>query len=170
MSSKDRLFEMMGKLDPNFKPRLNEDVYNDAGEPNMTHSQARDYTEPAEPEYNDNSPDGVSDFNSITKELENVFDTILYNVEDGHKDFQSKNHDIMLYGDNGKLELYIDTEKKYENYFDDVNIEELVELIKPYENTILKGHEAERGMDSISSDAADGRDYARHERSSLEKY
>ena len=54
--NKQRLFEVMGKLDPTFKPKLNENAFNDAGEPNMTHQQFKDYSEPAEPEYNDNAP------------------------------------------------------------------------------------------------------------------
>ncbi len=55
--NRQRLFEVMERLDPTFKSKLNEDVFNDAGEPNMTHQQFRDYTEPSEPEYNDNAVD-----------------------------------------------------------------------------------------------------------------
>ena len=56
--NKQRLLEMMGKLDPTFKPILNEgNAFNDAGEPRMSHQQFRDYSEPAEPEYDDNAPD-----------------------------------------------------------------------------------------------------------------
>ena len=67
--TKQRLFEMMGKLDSSFKPRLNEDVFNDAGEPNMTHQQARDYTEPAEPDY-----DSDRDMPKIKSGLGNIND------------------------------------------------------------------------------------------------
>ena len=60
----------------------------------------------------------------------------------------------MLYQDNGKLELYIDTIKKYDAYFDDVDINELIELIKPYENTIQKGQDAVNGMKLMYSEPA----------------
>lgn len=53
-TSKEILFERFEKVDPTFKRRVNEDAFNSAGEPKMTHSQFRDYSEPAEPEYDDN--------------------------------------------------------------------------------------------------------------------
>ena len=169
MSNKERLFEMMGKINPNFKPKLNENVFNDAGEPNMSHSQARDYTEPAEPDYDDNSPDGVQDFNSIVKQLENVFDTILVKSDD-YNEFLSSGHDIMLYDDKGRLELFIDTEKKYDKYFDDVNINDLIEIIRPYENTISKGMDAEKEINNYHSDVSASNYYDRQERTSLSGY
>ena len=170
MGNKERLFEIMSKVDPTFKHKLNEDVYNDAGEPNMTHSQFRNYSEPAEQENDDRNEPYVSlNFNSIVKELERIFDTILYGDSD-HKDFLSNEHDIMLYGDNGKLSVYIDTKKMYENYFGNVNIEDLIILIKPYENTITKGSDAEQEMNRISSDSADDSHYARQEKNTLNGY
>lgn len=51
-NSKQRLFEIMGKIDGSFKPKLNESgAFNSAGEPLMTHSQYRDYSEPAEDDF-----------------------------------------------------------------------------------------------------------------------
>ena len=81
--NKQRLLEMMGKLDPTFKPVLNEDAFNDAGEPLMTHQQFRDYSEPAEPEYDDNEkpqyPKGIGDFNNIDWKV--FYDIILQNSQ-----------------------------------------------------------------------------------------
>lgn len=69
--NKQRLFEVMGRLDKTFKPDLNEgDAFNDAGEPMMTHSQFRDYSEPAEPDYDADRDipqqnKGIGNFNDI---------------------------------------------------------------------------------------------------------
>jgi len=45
------------------------DAFNDAGEPMMTHSQFRDHSEPAEPEFDDNQPpqqpQGMGDFKHV---------------------------------------------------------------------------------------------------------
>ena len=82
-NGKQRLFEMMGKLDPTFKPKLNEGAFNDAGEPMMTHSQFRDYSEPAEPEFDDNrppqQPQGIGNFNHIDWKV--LYETILQNSQ-----------------------------------------------------------------------------------------
>ena len=81
-NSKQRLFEMMGKIDPSFKPKLNEDAFNDAGEPMMTHQQFRDYSEPAEPDY-DSDRDmpiqnkSVHNFKDIDWKM--LYDVILQN-------------------------------------------------------------------------------------------
>jgi len=86
-NGKQRLFEMMGKLDPTFKPKLNEDAFNDAGEPMMTHNQFRDYSEPAEPEYDDNAPDfntGDAGLNNI--DWKAVYEILVANSE-GKKDY-----------------------------------------------------------------------------------
>jgi len=81
---KQRLFEVMGRLDPTFKPRLNEgDAFNDAGEPLMTHQQFNDYSEPAEPEYDDNEkpqyPKGMGDFNHVDWQM--VHEQLVINTE-----------------------------------------------------------------------------------------
>ena len=67
-NNKQRLFEMMGRVNPSFKPKLNEEkAFNDAGEPLMTHQQFRDHSEPSEPEYDDNLPRqrGIGNFEGI---------------------------------------------------------------------------------------------------------
>ena len=54
------------------------DAFNDAGEPMMTHSQFRDHSEPAEPEYDDNQPpqqpQGMGNFRDVDwKTLHGIF-------------------------------------------------------------------------------------------------
>lgn len=71
----------MGKVDKTFKPTLNEqsDAFNDAGEPMMTHSQFRDYSEPAEPDYDSDRyipqfKSGIGNFRDINwKTLHGIF-------------------------------------------------------------------------------------------------
>jgi len=83
-NSKQRLFEIMGRVDKSFKPKLNEDVFNDAGEPLMTHQQYRDYSEPSEPEYDDSRGDYEREPSQedIINDLEKHFNTTLHNYDD----------------------------------------------------------------------------------------
>src|ERR1035437_1318321 len=78
--SKQRLFEVMQRVDPTFKPKLNEsDAFNDAGEPMMTHQQYRDYSEPSEPDYDNpqNDYEKEPSSNEIVDEIQKHFNTIL---------------------------------------------------------------------------------------------
>src|ERR1035437_5198707 len=106
--SKQRLFEVMQRLDPTFKPKLNEsDAFNDAGEPMMTHQQFRDYSEPSEPGYDNpqNDYEKEPSSNEIVDEIQKHFNTILETYDGEEYKFLTKsvpNHDI-----NGDLNLYI---------------------------------------------------------------
>jgi hypothetical protein len=86
-NTKERLFEVMGRLDKTFKPKLNEESpFNDAGEPMMTHQQYRDYSEPSEPDYDaereDDRPQqshGIGNFNDI--DWHALYETLQINYE-----------------------------------------------------------------------------------------
>lgn len=180
MHSKQRLFEVMGRLDKTFKPKLNEDynidvsedsAHNDAGEPLMTHQQYRDYSEPAEPEYNNNTPDYDEEynFNNVVRELEKRFNTIIeYYDNDGS--FFTKTRDyIELHSYNGILNvtLYNQNNEKTELYnqkYDEMDFEELVKAIEPYRNIIKTGQDAEKAMDLVSAQNAADWAYASQER------
>ena len=82
-------------------------VFNDAGEPNMTHQQYRDYSEPSEPDYDEIND---TDHFDIRKELKDML----------------KQNDILLESFNGREyfircngHLYNEENKKEEtNHFD----------------------------------------------------
>ena len=166
---KQRLFEVMGKVDPTFKPKLNENsAFNDAGEPLMTHQQYRDYSEPAEPEYDDehnalyHHETEPSAF-YIIPELEKYFNTTLYNTT-----FNNENYIFMtnivrqepivfekkykcpmyvsIYND-GEFRNYVkavtpDCNEFEEKHYEDFDIQELFDFFEPFREFILTGQDA----------------------------
>ena len=105
--SKQRLFEIMNKVAG--MPLNENNAFNDAGEPLMTHQQYNAYNEPSEEEYNDNNKEYDDyDFKSLLKR-------------------DLKNNDILLESYDGK-EYYIRTKSNYDFliYFigDDIKIME----------------------------------------------
>ena len=177
-NSKQRLFEIMGRVDKTFKPRLNEgDAFNDAGEPLMTHNQHNDYTEPSEPEYDDRNDyeDDFEEFtpNSIVKEIEKHFNTLLETYNNREYSFLTKgiNADIMIYIENNMISGYVTfaNSEGTNKEFPAINIEELaiddlIQFFEPYRQYILAGQEAENRMNYIyKQNAADSR-YASQER------
>ena len=177
--NKQRLFEMMGKVDPSFKPKLNEgDAFNDAGEPNMTHSQFRDYSEPSEPEYDDrNEPeyDEGYNFKNIVKELENTFNTIIESGNGWASFFTQGYPNISIEEVGGSLNIYATyyenkqsrDEELYNQNFDNVDITEIIRVIEPYKNIIKTGQDAAKAMDySMEQNAADSA-YASQERAAM---
>lgn len=179
-NNKQRLFEVMGKLDSSFKPKLNESgAYNDAGEPLMTHSQYRDYSEPAEPEYDDRGRDdygGEQTEKYIIKFLEKRFNTILPNVS-GQYTFLMKGIDgdfkIGFYNNEVEGTIYInnngqDIDKNFPpTDIEELDVNSLANFFKPYSQYMLTGQEATRELNSWSlQDAADSR-YASQERAAM---
>lgn len=94
-TDKQILFERMNKV---AGMPLNENAFNDAGEPNMTHSQFRDYSEPAEPEYDDNAPiikKGPFGFGNIDWKI--VYDELVHNTKTIRQNPEST--DVSTYSD-----------------------------------------------------------------------
>ncbi len=98
-------------------------VFNDAGEPNMTHQQYRDYSEPSEPDYDEINN---TDHFDIRKELKDMLkqNDILLESFNGREYFiRCNGHiDFMVYFINDEeieIHLYNDENKKEEkNHFD----------------------------------------------------
>lgn len=86
-SDKELLFERMEKVDPTFKRRIDEDAFNPAGEPKMTHSQFRDYSEPAEPENDDRDDYNQSPFNPKDILWKELYDLL---INDYRNNFTNK--------------------------------------------------------------------------------
>ena len=173
---KQRLFEMMGKVDPTFKPKLNEgDAFNDAGEPMMTHNQFRDYSEPSEPEYDDrNDYEEEQTGKGIVKEIEKHFNTILETYDGEEYLFLTKNipnHDIngdlMLYVQNNNISAYALGKEFPATNVEELDINELIQFFEPYRQNILSGSEAEAAMDRIAKQNAADAQYARQERAAM---
>lgn len=170
-NSKQRLFEIMGRVDKSFKPKLNEGAFNDAGEPLMTHNQYRDYSEPSEPEYDDSrgNYEEEQSSESIVKEIEKHFNTILESYNGREYGFLTKGTaDLNIYFNNNTIfaDAQVDTtENKFpKQNVDELNVDELIQFFEPYRQYILAGEEAERQMNNISKqNSADAR-YASQER------
>ena len=171
--NKQRLLEMMGKLDPTFKPRLNEDngAFNDAGEPIMTHQQYRDYSEPSEPEYDDsNNYEREQTSDDVVKAIEKHFDTILETYGNKEYSFMTKgaDGDLMLWFENNQVgAIGIDNKKFEQQYIEELDVNELIQFLEPYRQYMLTGAEAEKQMEIIyKQNAADTR-YANQEKAAM---
>ena len=137
--------------------QLNEQAFNDAGEPLMTHQQYRDYSEPAEPDYESdeyrNAPDRVPTKEDIITQIEKHFDTILYSGG-GTEYFFTTNRlynspdikcDLMLWfdEDNTVAGSGPDCQKFEEQNIEDLDINELFDFLESYRKYMLTGKEAE---------------------------
>ena len=174
--SKQRLFEVMQRLDPTFKPKLNEsDAFNDAGEPSMTHQQFRDYSEPSEPDYDDSRNDYEKEpsSNEIVDEIEKHFNTILESYNSKEYTFLTKGKiDLNLYFFNNMVsadaEIDVSGENKFpEQHIEELDINELFQFFEPYRQYVLTGADAEKQMDSINRQNSADNAYARQERSAM---
>lgn len=166
--TKQRLFEMMGKIDSSFKPRLNENAFNDDGEPMMTHNQYRDYSEPSEPDFDDNMPERELSGKELVKMIEKHFDTILETYDGTEYNFLTKgaDGDLMLYfGKNNTVSAYgVDGKVFPETNIEDLNVDELIDFIEQYRQYIISGEEAVKSMDWISQQNNADRHYDQQER------
>jgi hypothetical protein len=172
-NNKGRLFEVMGHLDKTFKSRLNEgDAFNDAGEPRMTASQFRAYSEPSEPEYDDSRDDGPPAYEAadsvIVPKIEKHFNTAL-NV------YRNKNliyYGFVLKTNNpiGKctMQIVFDGDmvdasrpdcKEFngQGHYEDIDIEELFDFFEPYREYIVTPHE--NAIKKIQNALNHARDY-----------
>jgi hypothetical protein len=174
--TKQRLFEVMARLDKTFKPKLNEsDAFNDAGEPLMTHQQYRDYSEPSEPEYDDSRNDYEKEQspNEIVDEIEKHFNTILETYDDESYNFLTKGRvELNLHFYNNMVKADAEVDRTGQKDFPEINVEELAiddlfQFFEPYRQYILTGADAEAAMDKISKQNSADSAYARQERSAM---
>lgn len=168
-NSKKRLFEMMGKVNPSFKKRLNEDVFNDVGEPNMKHQQVDDYTEPSEHEYNDESGYEVEQTSeSIVSEIEKHFNTKLETYDNETFNFLTKglvNEDLMFVIENNLVSGYAPNNDNFpETNIEDLDIKELIQFFESYQQYIVSGEEANIMMNNNQKSNAVDREYSAQER------
>lgn len=172
-NNKQRLFEVMRKVNPDFKPKLNESgAFNDAGEPLMTHNQYRDYSEPSEPDYDDSRNDYEEDqtSKSVVKAIEKHFNTILETYDGESYNFLTKGNVelyINFYNNKVSANAEIDRtgEKEFpEQHVEDLSVDELIQFFEPYRQHILAGAEAEAAMTRIQKQNSDDRRYAAQER------
>lgn len=174
--NRQRLFEIMKRVDPSFKPKLNENApFNDNGEPTMTHQQYRDDSEfdnDFEPQKNDFEPQQTE--KSIINDIEKHFNTL---IEKNGSNYSFLTKDI------GGLEFEIHNNvvnasafvngqvKKFpETNIQDLNIEELINFFEPYIQYILTGSDAEKRMDIIYQQNANDSRYSNQERSMFGGY
>ena len=150
--SKQRLFEMMEKVNPGFKNKLNETPFNDAGEPMMTHRQYTDYSEPSEYEYDDydgqDKPFDVREY--VKKELEK--NDIALETYNG-KEFFIRTHtdtDLMIYFDyeNEIMEIYHHDQKKT------LPFSKGIDYILKHKDELYSYDEATRSIEGDLEDAA----------------
>lgn len=171
--NKQRLFEMMGMLDKNFKPTLNENAFNSAGEPNMTHQQYRDYSEPSEPDYDDRNGhdnyDRELSSNEIVREIEKHFNTLLESYNDREFSFLTKGGgEIDLFFSNNNVSVETFDQKEFpKTNIEELDINDLFNFLEPYRQYILTGDEAKAAMERIYRQNASDAQYARQERSSM---
>lgn len=151
--------------------RINEQAFNDDGEPLMTHNQYRDYSEPSDPEYDNNGHDGYEREQTkedIVKGLENDFNTILEPYEDEYTFLTTvgTDGDIMIwFTENNQVGgVCPDGEKFDEEDIEDVNIDDLIKFFEPYRNQILNTEEAEKELNRRSDERARDWEYEKQER------
>lgn len=171
--NKQRLFEVMKKLNPSFKRVLNEDAFNDAGEPMMTHSQFRDYSEPSEPdndEFNYNRGENqMIGFDDVTNQIDSHFDTLLrsYGTEEYYFPtiVNAGESDFTVWLDKNKVGAVAPDGKQFEQqYLEELNMEDLLEFLEPYRKYMLTGADAIEYRTKESDDIARDDAYAQQER------
>lgn len=138
--------------------RINEQAFNDAGEPMMTHSQFRDYSEPSEPEYDDNGMDYEREqtFKDVIDALESHFDTLLFQYGENEYGFLLNHQlnpkgDIMVWMDEGHQVRGIGEDGEYsdEQYVGDLDVDDLIQFFETYREFILTGKDAENKMNDL---------------------
>lgn len=150
--------------------RINEQAFNDDGEPLMTHSQYRDYSEPSDPEYDDSQPDYEREQTKedIVKGLENDFNTILEPCEDEYSFLTTEETDgdmIIWFTKNHQVcGVRPDGEEFHEEDIEEVNIDDLIKFFEPYRSQILNTEEAEKELNKRSDERMRDMEYERQER------
>jgi hypothetical protein len=130
-----------------YKKPLNEQAFNDASEPMMTHQQYNDYSEPSEPEYGDDNYDEEGELDYLKKELEK--EGLFLETWDGEEYFIRCRDkcDFMIYfeGETIKINEYnAGTEESRENTF---NVNDALDYIVSDKNKFYSYEESAKARD-----------------------
>lgn len=142
---------------------LSEGPFNDEGEPLMTHSQFRDYSEPSEPDYDDFESDYQPEMEGIEALKKYLKDQdILLETYDGEEYFirsRDKNDYIVIpHGD--EVDIYISGDKINEE-FKNLDAVKAIRLLERYKENFLSIDEADRQANKeYEIDAQDRRNNA----------
>lgn len=145
-NTKERLHEVMERLDKTFKSKLNEDSpYNDGGEPIMTHQQYNRYSEPAEPDEDRNDNNNFSEFEYLESELRKM--NLFLETFDGKEYFirtkPTTNFDFIIYPHGDTFDVYIgDNENK------DIELAGVIEIVAQHKDMFLLYDEAARNREA----------------------
>lgn len=170
--NKKRLFEVMGKLDSSFKSKLNEsDAFNDAGEPTMTHQQYREYSEPAEDDFDMNDYEREGTPYDIIKQVGKHFNTIIPSYGGDEYTFMTTRDadgDLMIWFVNNMVNAVgVDDKRFPEQNIEDLDINELLQFLEPYRRYMVTGEAAQKQIEQDQRDNARDAEYARQERSAM---
>ena len=146
-NTKQRLFEVMSKVDPSFKKRkLNENDEWDSGLES----------------YENQNPTKYYD---LKKEIEKRLDTSLIPYDDGEYEIPTKTDDIILILKPNDVELYYNDDLLYQSKdSEDYHIEDIYHALKPYEDIILKGDDAYKALHDYNAQMMKDRLYSKKER------
>lgn len=108
-------------------------------------------------------PDYEPGFSDILADIEKAFDTTTYDMG-GETYIAANDSDLMIYDEKGMFTVYVNGEKVFEDRTVNVNPQDVIDALKPYENLMLKGEEAKKRVpdtDQMWKDKA----YANQEKS-----
>ena len=147
---------------------INEQAFNDNGEPLMTHNQYRDYSEPSEPDDMINNGEEYT-VNNLIDELENHFNTKLQKIDDEYYILTSTDmnddDDMMIWVNGNSIgAVRIDGQKFDERNIEDIDPYELIKFFSPYQGRILNRDEAIKQIDDDYNNYVNDLNYDRQER------
>jgi hypothetical protein len=143
---KQTLKEEIHQIKNMMKKLMNEQPFNDDGEPMMTHSQYRDYSEPSEPDYDEQPRYDKEDFN-IKKSMENDLEKndILLETFDGNEYFiRCKGHmDFNIYFINDeKIEIHTYKDNDEKGTSQTFGYEDALKFILSHKDSFLSFNDA----------------------------
>ena len=142
---------------------LTEQAFNDEGEPLMTHSQYRDYSEPAEDDYNDNQPDYEPEDTGISALKRYLHDRDIPLETYGHNEYfiRSKdNKDYLIYPHGDDVDVIISSSEGNEE-FKHLDSVKAIRLLLKFKEHFLSIEEADKEtMHELEIDAQDRRNNA----------
>lgn len=138
--------------------RINEQAFNDDGEPLMTHNQFNDYSEPSEPENIESDYQRDITIIGIIRELESHFSTIIPQYGNEFviltKPGVIGKNDMTIWIKGNKAgATRLDGGVFEENYIDEIDPDELIKFFEPYKDQMLDAKEASKQLekDSLNS-------------------
>jgi hypothetical protein len=151
--------------------RINEQAFNDVGEPMMSHKQYQDYSEPSEP---DDTVKGEYirdiEITDIIKEFESHFNTILQCYGNEFFVFTTPDFDgddeMMIWTRDNKIGARrADGEVFQEQDIDELDVYELIEFFEPYKEQILNTKDAIKQIEKDRLNSSYDYQYSKQEQS-----